>query len=228
MEQEILIPQSLNDISLEQYQALMRVKNDTDNEMFIAQKMVALFCKIRMSDVLRIRKIDVDDIVSKMTTILESDKPFIQRFKMNDVEFGFIPDLENMLFEEFVDAETYIGDWETMHKAMAVLYRPITKRKGDKYDIEKYQSAINYEEVMRFAPLSVALGAMVFFYRLNSELLTASLDYSIAEAAKMISMKSHSSTNNGDGITQSIHLQRETLEHLTRLLRSPLLSALPS
>lgn len=221
MKQEIVIPSSLDDITLEQYQLFMRIVSDEDSEEFLAQKMVSVFCKIRLSDVFKIRMIDVLDIASSITDMLKKDYELTTRFKMNDTEFGFITDLENISFEEYVDLETHLGDWQTMNKAMAVMYRPITKSKKDKYEIEEYQGSITYSEVMKYAPLSITLGAMVFFYRLREELLTATLSYLKQELMEMDSQQKNNSTSNGDGIIQSINLLEETLASLTPLQNYP-------
>ena len=66
---------------------------------------------------------------------------------------------------------TNLGDWQTMHKAMSVLYRPVTFSKGHKYQIEDYEGIVN-DEAMKQAPLDVVFSAMVFFYRLSNELTT--------------------------------------------------------
>jgi hypothetical protein len=87
------------------------------------------------------------------------------------VEFGFMPNMDEMSLGEYVDLEKYISDWGTMHKAMAVLYRPIVAGKGEFYEIEPYSGSDKYADVMRDSPVTAALGAMVFFYRLGKELL---------------------------------------------------------
>ena len=217
MKQEIQIPTKLSEITLEQYQALDRVISETDNDVFISHKLIALFCKIRMSDVMRIRQIDSEQIAHTLRTMLEEKKTFIQRFKLGGQEFGFIPNLEDISSGEYADLETYISDWQTMHKALAVMYRPITKVKGDKYEIEEYNGAITYEEVMKYAPLDVAFGALVFFYRLSNELLIATLNYLEREVVVMSTQQKRSLTESGDGITTFMHLQRETLQRLKQL-----------
>lgn len=226
MEQEILIPTSLNEVTLEQYQAFMRVVDQTDDELFIAQKMVSLFCKIQLSQVMRVRKTDITDIVRKFTELLSKDYPLTRQFELGGKKFGFITNIEEMSFGEYVDLEGNIGDWETMNKAMAVMYRPIVSESGEKYLIEPYESTINYSEVMRYAPLDVVFGAMVFFYRLSSELLTATLSY-LEEA--LVEMSIHpkvSSMLSGDGIIQYMHSLREMSDALTLLHRYPSFSVL--
>jgi hypothetical protein len=230
MKQEIQVPTKLSDITLEQFQAFNRVLDETDNDVFITHKMIATFCKIRMSDVIRIRQIDTESIAITLRKMLEGEKKFIQRFELGGKEFGFIPNLEDISSGEYADLDKYISDWETMHKALAVMYRPITKKKGDKYEIEPYEGSATYSEVMKYAPLDVAFGALVFFYRLGNELLKATLTYlerEVAELAEMNIQHSLNSTQNGDGIITSMRLQKETLETLRALQKSDCFNVLP-
>ena len=217
MTQEIQVPNKLSDITLEQFQAFNRVLDETDNDVFITHKMIATFCKIRMSDVIRIRQIDVESIASTLRKMLEDDKKFIQRFTLGGKEFGFIPNLEDISSGEYADLDKYIANWETMHKALAVMYRPITKVKGDKYEIEPYEGSATYSEVMKYSPLNIAFGALVFFYHLNSELMTASLNYLQKDLESISTMQARSSARNGDGITTSMHLLKETQQRLKTL-----------
>jgi hypothetical protein len=227
MKQEIQVPTKLSDITLEQFQAFNRVLDDTDNDTFIAHKLIAIFCKIRMSDVIRIRQIDNDSIAETLRKMLEGEKKFVQRFTLGGKEFGFIPNLEDISSGEYADLDKYISDWETMHKALAVMYRPITKVKGDKYEIEPYEGSATYSEVMKYAPLDVAFGSLVFFYHLGNELLKATLNYLEKEVKELSTQHKHSSTENGDGITTSMHSLKETLQRLTALQESDYFNVLP-
>lgn len=229
MKVEIDVPESLNEITLEQYQAFLRIYDSSDSEEFIGQKMVSIFCKIPLSHVLKINAKSVSEVIADLNNMFEGNKPLKTRFKLGDVEFGFLPSIEDMSFGEYIDLETNISDWQTMHKAMAVMYRPITEKRGDKYLIEQYESTANYSDVMKYAPLDVVMGAMVFFYSLGNELLKATLDYLTEEATKMIYPKKRSSVKIGDGTHQSTHSLRATLSSLEMSLNSlseqPLLSS---
>lgn len=227
MEQKIQVPNQLSDITLEQFQAFNRVLDETDNDAFITYKMIATFCKIRMSDVIRIRQVDVESIASTLRKMLEEDKKFVQRFTLGGKEFGFIPNLEDISSGEYADLDKYIANWETMHKALAVMYRPITKVKGDKYEIEPYEGSATYSEVLKYAPLNVAFGSLVFFYRLGSELLKATLNYLEKEVKEMNIPLNHSLTQSGGGITTSTHSLKEMLEALKALQKSDYFNVLP-
>jgi hypothetical protein len=140
---------------------------------------------------------------------------FIPTFKMGGTEFGFIPNLEDMTFGEYTDLDTYITDWDEIHKAMAVLYRPI-KKKGlnGTYEIEDYNGTITYAEVMKFAPLDVCLGATVFFYRLGNELLKATIAYLEKDKEVQNILQRQISIPNMDGTVASMLCLKETLQGL--------------
>lgn len=228
MKVEIDVPNKLSDITLEQYQAFMRVVDDNDSEEFVTQKMIALFCKIKLSQVLYFKASSVNEIKETLLSMLNEDKQLIHRFELGGKEFGFIPDLENIEFGEYIDLETNITDWQNMHKAMAVMFRPIIKTKGDKYDIEPYEGTATYSEVMQYAPLDVVMGAMVFFYSLRNELLKTTLNYLEVQLMKMSSQHKRNSENSGDGTLQSMQLLEGTLESLRKSQDYQPLHVLPS
>jgi len=87
-----------------------------------------------------------------------------------EVEFGMHPNLNDMTSGEYYDLDNYINDFSTMHKAMAILFRPIVKHYKDLYDIEEYNGTDKYEEHMKYMPADVAIGARLFFYRLRMKL----------------------------------------------------------
>ena len=217
MKQEIIVPNSLSDISLKQYQTFLKIKEANDSDEFIAQKMVSIFCNIKLGHVALIKFSSFEDILNTLEKAFNEDKKLVRRFELGGKEFGFIPDLEEISFGEYADLDNYIGDWQNMHKAMAVMYRPIIKTKGERYEIEPYNGSITYSEVMEYAPLNVVFGAMVFFYSLGNELLKATLSYLGEELEAMSIQYKHNLTSNGDGITQSMHSLRETLQNLKAL-----------
>lgn len=217
MKLEISIPTELKEIKLAQYQAFLKIAKDNDDEEFLNQKMVQTFCNIDLKDVAEIRFKDVLEITASLSNMFNvKEHKFINRFKLGGVEFGFIPDLEEMTFGEYTDLDSYIGDWDNMHKAMAVLYRPITNKGLNKtYDIEKYNGSITYSDVMKHAPLDVVFGANVFFYNLGNELLKSTVTYLENNKAIQTILQQHSLGNDGDGIVQSMLLLKETLTTLT-------------
>ena len=216
MKIELTIPTTLNDIKLAQYQKFLKVVEENEEGEFVQQKMVQLFCGIDLKDVASIRYKDVAEITANINNIFTKENHFIQRFKMGGVEFGFIPNLDEMTTGEYMDLDSYITDWNTMHNAMAVLYRPITNKLGNKYQIEEYKGSVTYADVMRHAPLDVVLGAMVFFYNLGNDLLKSTINYLEKNQEVQNILNKHNLENVGDGIQVSMLLLKETLEDLMK------------
>ena len=107
-------------------------------------------------------------------------------------------------------------------------YRPIKEKQKNKYSIVDYEPNEDMQELMRFAPLDVAISASVFFWTLGSELLSLTLNYLQSELKTMTSSSSTAkdiySANNGDGIAQSMHSLKAMLPNLTKLQDTDLLS----
>ncbi len=221
MKIELTIPTTLNDIKLVQYQKFLAIAKDNEESEFLQQKMVQLFCGIDLKDVAQIRYKDVAEIAVNINNLFAKENKLIQRFKMGGVEFGFIPNLDEMSTGEYMDLDNYITDWDTMHNAMAVLYRPITNKLGNKYQIEEYKGSITYADVMRHAPLDVVLGTMVFFYNLGNDLLSSTINYLEENPEVQNILSKHNLDNAGDGIQVSMLLVKEMLEDLTKFPSYP-------
>lgn len=220
MKIEINLPSDLSEISLVQYQEFLKATENNNDEEFLSQKIVSLFCNIPMQNVQFMKFTDVADIVLHMVKLFNTDKhKFINRFTIGKTEFGFIPNLENISSGEYIDLENNLKENKDLHKAMAVMFRPIVKTKKEYYEIERYQGSNTYADVMKSAPLDVVLGAKVFFWSLETELLTHSLIYlnKLMESKRMISVLKANLAVSGDGISQSINLLKEMSEDLTRL-----------
>lgn len=216
MKLELKIPTQLKEIKLLQYQKFLKIAKENEESEFLHQKMVQIFCGIDLKDVASIKRKDVASITNNLGQLFNTNHKFISRFKIGGAEFGFIPNLDDITQGEYVDLDTYITDWGEMHKAMAVLYRPITKKIGDRYEIEDYKGSATYSDVMRHAPLDVVLGAVVFFYHLGNELLKSTLTY-LEENPKITDIvNKHNLAKDGDGIALSMLLLKEMLEDLMK------------
>ena len=229
MKLELVIPTSLSEIPLMHYQKFMVVASNKDNsDMFISQKMIDIFCRIELKQVVNINLNDIIDLTTHFNKLF-SDKLELKRtFEIQGVKFGFINELEDISFGEYIDLESNIIDVQSFHKAMAVMYRPITSEKGGKYAIEKYSGTSNYADLMKYAPLDVVLPASVFFWSLGKELLTATLSYlekQMTKKSKTILAKQLNLESSGDGINQYINSLRETLQSLNELQVRDFLSA---
>lgn len=237
---DLTIPFSLGQITLGQYQDYLKIleKWDKEDETYLKLKILQIFCKMSASDVQKIKLSDFDDTIQHINDLFDTttDK-LINRFKMvgsdgeggeRTVEFGFIPKLDDISFGEYIDLESYIGKWESMHKAMAVLFRPVAKESRGFYLIEDYEGSSKYSDAMRDMPVDVALSATVFFYRLGIKLQTYTLDYLAKETLKEGVQQASKPTSllNGAGISQYIRSLKEMSEELMKLQKPVFISAL--
>ena len=155
--------------------------------------------------------------------LFDEKKPLKQTFEMKGVKFGMIPNLEDISFGEYIDLDNYISDWQNMHKAMAVLFRPITEKVKDQYNIEPYESADKYSEILKFMPIEITLGALVFFYDLGNVLVLALTNSLAEEVEKEIIQHKGNSPKNGDGIAAFMQQHKEIYSNLKKSLDNPLL-----
>ncbi len=171
MKLEIIVPDNLSEITLEQYQKYLKIQEENSNDKFLASKMIEIFCNLKLSDTLKMKFSDVDAICNILADMLNSKPELVKTFKMNGVEYGFIPKLDDISLGEYVDLDTFLGDWENMHRAMAVLYRPIEQKYGDKYSIVEYDAGDG--EMMKHMPLDAVISSIVFFLPFRDRLVAS-------------------------------------------------------
>jgi hypothetical protein len=179
--------------------------------------MIQIFCGIDLKFVLMMSFKDIEDITGKIGSLFNDKYKLIQRFKLDGLDFGFIPNLDNMSAGEVIDLDAYISDWQKMHKAMSVLFRPVVQKLSDKYIIEKYEGSDKYSDIMKNLPLDIALGAMVFFWDLGKELLNSTMDYLEGNQVIMNIVNKHNLVNVGAGLQVSMQQVRETFSNLMQL-----------
>lgn len=191
---EITIPTSLKEIPLSQLVKWEQSAKMEDDLLFI-------FCGIENPD--KISSKDYKELVQLLTDVINSEVNFHKTFTYKGIDFGFIPNLDVIPTNEYIDIDEYIKEPKDWHKALSVMYRPLIKRKRnwfrkcshDLYDILDYKGTNDF---LIDAPAEYYLGAMVFFYNLGNELLSVTLDYS-REVEKALT-KNQVSTASGDGM----------------------------
>jgi hypothetical protein len=214
MKLQITIPTSLEEITLEQYQKFLSIAKDNPDGEFLQHKMVEIFCGIDLKNAAKISYKDVNEITTNLSNLFTQKYDLKRTFKLGNTEFGFITNLDEITLGEYTDLDKYISDWDKMHNAMAVLYRPITKKLKDKYQIEEYNGSYTYCDAMKFMPVDVALGAVVFFYNLGNELLKSTIHYLENNQEFQSIVNKHNLEVNGVGIAHSMLLLKEMLEDL--------------
>ena len=171
---KIKVPTSLSDIRLEQFVLFNKVAKESNEESFIQLAMVSIFCDISVESAKNIVSNDFNEIVIEISKVLKEQPKFIQRFIHNGKEYGFIPNLDEITAGEYIDLDSFLKDESTYNKAISVLYRPILNKRKDLYNIEEYNGS---HEDFNTLSLEIALGSMLFFWNLSSELLKAMKEY---------------------------------------------------
>jgi hypothetical protein len=162
---------SLKNITVEQF---MRLQLIVDTYKEDDNKLNAELVRYLYGN-LDVPKKVADQTLLDVLDILNDKPDFIQRFVYDGVEYGFIPKLDDISVGEFIDLDEYIKDAKQLHKIAAILYRPVTKRNGLNYDIEKYEGTSKYADTMMKVDYKVILGALVFFWNLGNSLLQSSV-----------------------------------------------------
>lgn len=210
MKVEVSAPDSLREIPLNKYQTFLELDEPTERDI------IRIFLNLSNSVINKIPFKEVQRVSSIVTAMFQEDAHFHRAFWLNGVQYGFIPNLDKISFGEYNDLVKYTQDMATMHKAMAVMYRPITREKKGKYLIEEYEGSAKYSEIMKDAPMDVVLGSMVFFFDLGNALLKATPSY-----LEKVLEKQTLSSENGESITKSIQSLKVILNGSTELLKNP-------
>lgn len=214
MKVQITVPDSLKDITLDQYQRFEKINTEENKDSsFLLQKMIEIFCNLNLKDVANIKYNSVQEITNHLNKVFEAKTELITTFKLKGIEFGFIPELDNITLGEYIDLDTYLGDWDNMDKAMSVLYRPIKLKSKNRYSIEDYKESDN-NKLLKYIPLNIVMGSLVFFWNLNNELLQTTLRYLNKEAKKMNMEQLQVLDENGDGYPLYMHSLEKMLPNL--------------
>ena len=209
MKVKLSIPTTLNEITLGQYQEFDKL--DLTKEAEVQSKMIEIFCKVPVEVVRSMKAKDITDICVIINNMFDTEHQLINRFQMNGIDYGFIPDLENMSFGEYEDLDTFIGDNDNLHRAMNVLYRPIDLKQGQRYTLKEYNPDTN-EDAKNY-PLDAVFGAIVFFYNLGKDLSTVILNSSSKQNEESLA-QFLASQPNGAGTIQSMQSLTEILRDL--------------
>ena len=223
MKVSLTVPTSLDDIPLGQYQDYYKIyeaNKDGEDNTFIQQKMLSIFCDVSFEDVRKLPATQCDLVATKLAEAFEQKPKFKRIITISGQKFGLIPNFDKITMGEFVDLDEYAKDVSNYHKMMAVLYRPIVSEMNDSYKIEEYDGTDKFGELMKSASTSDTLGVFVFFWTLGSDLL-GSTAHSLKGMAEKINTESESSSGKStDGIKQS------TISQAVMLLESAQLQML--
>ena len=211
MKANIIVPDHLKEITLKQYQKFVKLQDKNEGTFFLQQKMVEIFCGIKATDVLKIQYNDVDKITTVLNDMFDSKPDLVHRFVLDGVEYGFTPSLNKLSFGEYIDLDTYMGDWQNIHIAMNVLYRPIKQELGDKYLIKEYTT--EGKDKLLSMPMDAVLGSIFFFFNLGKDCAANILNY-LDKDQEILQAQELDLGKNGGGINHFLHSLQGILQDL--------------
>lgn len=205
-------------ITIADYQEIVNIEGDTE-----VQKAVELISILTNSDVSDIRKYPLNEFFTlnercKFVYTTSPDANFNKTFILNDIRYGFIPDLNYISTGEWLDCDNWKDkSIENMNNYAALLFRPVVKYVDDmNYTIEEHtpEGFSRRAELFKDISLTWVYGAQVFFSLFMIEFLEIMPDFltdqtpkkkkkdmkmkTTLKASKKNKMKP--STKHGDGI----------------------------
>ena len=175
------MPLSWGEVSIKQYQDLMMLIDNEKNELDTKIRTIAILtgCELSLLSKASVANLNkVHKRLGQLTAKLPS-KTFRRVIEIEGVEYGFIPDMNDLTFGEFVDIDTWLqSGYANLIDILTVLYRPVLKRKGEKYNIAEYEASSRVERAKVFSrSMSVdsVYGAMVFFYTIANKHIETTL-----------------------------------------------------
>lgn len=211
MKLSVTIPTSLDEITLRQYKELLKIQENAENETHLHAKIIQILCKMNISDVMLLKASDCQIIVEKLTKLFDEKPELVTTFKLNKTNYGFIPQLDEISLGEYIDLDTFIGDWDNIEKAMNVLYRPIVLKSKDKYTIDEYK--LGTDDLLLDMPMNAVLSSIFFLWNLGLDLSKAMMNYLDQKEYQDLT---HNLTSmpNMVGINQFSDLLKATLDDL--------------
>ena len=135
-----------------------------------------------------IKELALRDVVAIMSQIAKlqakQNSSLASVVEIDEIRYGFHPDLDSITLGEYADIETFIKDGveKNMPELMAILYRPIKEEKNDVYTIDAYDGNIRIRaEQMKKMSAEQVQSALLFFYNFGNVFLVSMHLYLIGQ-----------------------------------------------
>ena len=166
---------SWEDVTLEKWAKLVSAHNGGNGKANEALATIQNLSDMPKQLIEQFSLTDVTNLLARLSDIQSRAKSDLRnKFTLNEVEYGFHPNLEEITLGEWADLETCITDGvnDNMAKIMAILYRPITEKKESFYTIEAYDTSTKPMRIQEFKnmPAELVESALVFFWSFVSRL----------------------------------------------------------
>ena len=170
MKAKLIIPEELNEITLEQYIKFLALDSE-DKEYHI--KVIQTLCDGDVKFIKQFPLKVIKEAAEQLEKVIKAtNQKRIKIINIDGVEYGLHPKMHELTVAEFADLETYQEDfWNNLHKILAILYRPINQKSFGLYNIEPYNGTEKRPELfLKKFPLIALQGFLVFFSTIANEL----------------------------------------------------------
>jgi hypothetical protein len=154
------------DVTLETWLELLKFSDKTRSKE--AEEIIAALSNIPKELIKKMAIKDVAVIMGKISEMQhKGDNTLKKIITIEGKEYGFHPNLDEITLGEYADLEEFIKNDvdKFLPEIVAVLFRPVTKREKDIYEIEAYDGKINVRaELMKKMSAQQVQNALVFFY----------------------------------------------------------------
>lgn len=206
----IQLPDSWKDITLKKY---LELQNDLelykDDPMATLHFTIYHLCGIDVEVINKVTKESHEKIKTALDNLAVNQELPLQRIiEIDGIEYGFEPNLSKIAYGAYVDITKFdsVGINKDWAKIMAILYRPVTKKVKDTYEIKAYDGNVDHT-IFETVSMHVVFGCWFFFVDLQMDLVKGILNYTkgmLPPNIKQILVKS------GEVIQQSLSSQVET------------------
>lgn len=170
------IPEGMHEVSIAKYRDLEAAMAKEKSDIGKVCAAVGVLCDVDPNYVKGMSGRDFNRIAKDLEWAMDKSKEdweLIPTTFIHGTEYGFIPDLSDLTVGEFADLDKLVSKgnaFDRLEEVMAILYRPVTGKWKDFYDIEEYDPKPKDKEVMKAMTMDVALGAVVFFWSIAEQL----------------------------------------------------------
>ena len=191
---------SWNDVTLDKWVKLITKKNKLKAKE--AQNTISVLSDIPKKLINELAIGDVAILLKRISDLQAKENTKLNKIiTINDIKYGFHPNLEELTLGEYADIETYLnnGMEDNIDKIMAVLYRPITEEVEGKYSIEAYGKSDLRMRAEKFKKMKAKdiSNCLLFFWTFVKELSNILPLYLMERNQMMIDKLSQSNLQTG-------------------------------
>jgi hypothetical protein len=170
----IEVPTSWEDITLQKYLDLQNdLKNYGDDEEAQTAALFHHLCGLEPKYVNKLSLLSYNTLKEKLNALVNPEDVELTKFvKIGGVEYGFEPNLSKVAYGAYSDISSYetLQIDKTWAKVMNILYRPVTLKTHNLYQIEPYKGDEDWEKWLE-VNMGIHFGAWFFFINLQKDLL---------------------------------------------------------